>query len=204
MSTSILLVAHRVFVRPPHTQGRNQARRQKQWEERHQASLAAAGITKDKAYLLQTTEEAEAQYRKREKKDAAFGWDIFNSKSIYRAHKKRIRDMPVDEITAESALAAKDDGDDYDHGGADSPTAILQSVQHKPSEAALERMAGELNARQGQRGNFSRRRRFYEEKDIDGINERNDHFNRKIERAFGKYTAEIKANLERGTALPDF
>lgn len=50
---------------------------------------------------------------------------------------------------------------------------------------------------------FSRRRRFREEKDIDSINDRNEHFNKKIERAFGKYTLEIKNNLERGTALPD-
>ncbi|KAG5247946.1 GCIP-interacting family protein [Salix suchowensis] len=40
-------------------------------------------------------------------------------------------------------------------------------------------------------------------KDIDSINDRNEHFNKKIERAFGKYTLEIKNNLERGTALPD-
>ena len=29
----------------------------------------------------------------------------------------------------------------------------------------------------------------------------NNVFNKKIERAFDPYTAEIKANLERGTAL---
>jgi pre-mRNA-splicing factor SYF2 len=50
---------------------------------------------------------------------------------------------------------------------------------------------------------FSRRRKFYQEKDVDSINERNAHFNRKIERAYGTYTLEIKQNLERGTALPE-
>lgn len=34
--------------------------------------------------------------------------------------------------------------------------------------------------------------------DVDYINDRNAHFNRKIERIFGEHTAEIKANLERG------
>ncbi|OIV91274.1 hypothetical protein TanjilG_01805 [Lupinus angustifolius] len=47
------------------------------------------------------------------------------------------------------------------------------------------------------------RRRFHEEKDIDSINDHNEHFSKKIERAFGKYTLEIKNNLERRTALPD-
>ncbi|KAL4667168.1 hypothetical protein H8959_005857 [Pygathrix nigripes] len=37
--------------------------------------------------------------------------------------------------------------------------------------------------------------------DIDYINERNAKFNKKAERFYGKYTAEIKQNLERGTAV---
>jgi SYF2 splicing factor len=57
--------------------------------------------------------------------------------------------------------------------------------------------------RKSKREAYSRRRRHEEDKDIDFINPRNANFNRKIERAFGKYTQEIKANLERGTALPD-
>lgn len=56
---------------------------------------------------------------------------------------------------------------------------------------------------QRKRQQFSRRRRHYEDKDIDYINDRNAHFNKKIDRAFSKYTQEIRANLERGTALPD-
>ena len=49
----------------------------------------------------------------------------------------------------------------------------------------------------------SRRRKFREAKDVDFINDRNAHFNRKIDRAFSSYTNEIRANLERGTALPE-
>ncbi len=48
-----------------------------------------------------------------------------------------------------------------------------------------------------------RRRRFHEYDDVDYINGRNEHFNKRIQRAFGQHTKEIKANLERGTALPD-
>jgi len=35
----------------------------------------------------------------------------------------------------------------------------------------------------------------------DYINERNMKFNQKLERFYGKYTKEIKDNLERGTAV---
>lgn len=78
---------------------------------------------------------------------------------------------------------------------------FLQSP--KISEDKIDRMVKELKDREEKCNSFSRRRRFHEEKDIDSINDRNEHFNKKIERAFGKYTLEIKNNLERGTALPD-
>lgn len=78
---------------------------------------------------------------------------------------------------------------------------ILQAP--KTSEEKIDKMVKELKDREEKRKSFSRRRRFHEEKDIDSINDRNEHFNKKIERAFGKYTLEIKNNLERGTALPD-
>ena len=73
----------------------------------------------------------------------------------------------------------------------------------KISEDKIDKMVKELKDRDEKRQSFSRRRKFHDEKDIDSINDRNEHFNKKIERAFGKYTLEIKNNLERGTALPD-
>lgn len=38
---------------------------------------------------LESAEYAELQYKKREKKGAAFGWDVFNQKSLYNAYKRR-------------------------------------------------------------------------------------------------------------------
>jgi len=57
--------------------------------------------------------------------------------------------------------------------------------------------------RKDKRNTYSRRRKYHADKDVDFINDRNAHFNKKIDRAFGQYTQETKANLERGTALPD-
>lgn len=52
------------------------------------------------------------------------------------------------------------------------------------------------------REKFSRRRTFDDEaKDISYINQRNRVFNQKLDRAFKSHAAEIKQNLERGTAL---
>jgi len=51
------------------------------------------------------------------------------------------------------------------------------------------------------RTKFSRRRQEYEQEDITSINDQNKTFNKKIKRAYDKYTVEIRQNLERGTAL---
>lgn len=45
--------------------------------------------------------------------------------------------------------------------------------------------------------------KFYDEWDIDFINDWNEYFNCKIERVFGKYIVEIKNNLECGIVLFD-
>ncbi|KAL2915666.1 Pre-mRNA-splicing factor SYF2 [Polyrhizophydium stewartii] len=72
---------------------------------------------------------------------------------------------------------------------------------HTPSPDAVERLARDVEKQQLKRGKFSRRRAFDEDADVTYINERNMRFNKKIARAYDKYTAEIKANFERGTAL---
>ena len=51
------------------------------------------------------------------------------------------------------------------------------------------------------RKSYSRKRVEKPDADIDYINKRNMRFNKRIERFYGKYTTEIKQNLERGTAV---
>jgi len=62
-------------------------------------------------------------------------------------------------------------------------------------------MAREVEERINKRNQFSRRRAHNEDRDISAINDRNERFNKKLERNYSKYAAEIKSNLERGTAL---
>ena len=51
------------------------------------------------------------------------------------------------------------------------------------------------------RNKFSRRRTYFEEEDVDYVDERNRKFNKRLRRAYGKESNIIRANLERGTAL---
>ncbi|CAN1751822.1 Pre-mRNA-splicing factor syf2 [Linum perenne] len=63
---------------------------------------------------------------------------------------------------------------------------ILQIVPLK-----IDIMVKELKDRDENHKSFGRRRKFQEENDIDSINDCNEHFNKKIERAFGNYTLDM-------------
>jgi pre-mRNA-splicing factor SYF2 len=72
---------------------------------------------------------------------------------------------------------------------------------NKPSEDAIDRVVGKINKDIDKKGKFSRKRLNEDEGDITYINERNRVFNKKIARYYDKYTSEIRASFERGTAL---
>lgn len=158
--------------------------------------LDANGLDMTKAYMLDTQQMAETKYKKWEKDPAPAGWDVFNQKTLYEAYKKRTKKMDID--LEEYNKMKESDPEFYREA-----SSLQYGKAPKISEDKIERMVKELRDRDEKRNTFSRRRRFHEEKDIDSINDRNEHFNKKIERAFGRYTLEIKNNLERGTALPD-
>ncbi|KAI3904413.1 hypothetical protein MKW98_014593 [Papaver atlanticum] len=158
--------------------------------------LDSNGLDMTKAYMLDTQEAAESKYKKWEKEPAPFGWDVFNQKTLYNAYKKRTKNI---ECNLEEYNKMKEADPEFYREA----SSLQYGKTPKISEDKIDKMVKELNDRDGKRKEFSRRRKFHEEKDIDSINDRNEHFNKKIERAFGKYTLEIKNNLERGTALPD-
>ncbi|XP_073124145.1 uncharacterized protein [Henckelia pumila] len=158
--------------------------------------LESNGLDMSKAYMLDTQDMAETKYKKWEKDPAPAGWDVFNQRTLYNAYKKRTENIEVD--LDEYNRMKEADPEFYREA-----SSLQYGKAPKTSEEKIDRMIKELKDREEKSRSFSRRRKFREEKDIDSINDRNEHFNKKIERAFGKYTLEIKNNLERGTALPD-
>ncbi|TYZ68414.1 hypothetical protein PybrP1_006202 [[Pythium] brassicae (nom. inval.)] len=171
-------------------------KRKQEWKEE-----AASGTT----HLKETGAKAFVYVWRKEKRKAAFGWDVFNQDSLFKGYKKRLVNLPthaggVDGSAEASALAVP---------AAAAATADLNDLEHKLSygksvkvpEENLDRMAQELEERIQARKKFSRRRQHYEGEDVDYINDQNRLFNRKAKQAFDKYTVEIRQNLERGTAL---
>lgn len=82
------------------------------------------------------------------------------------------------------------------------PTAnTLIQGSHYPTEKGLDRLSEDVQNQMKKRDGYHRRRMFDPDAPIDFINERNRKFNNKLERYYGKYTADIKEDLERGTAI---
>ena len=55
--------------------------------------------------------------------------------------------------------------------------------------------------RRAEKRNNKKRKLDFDAVDVTSINDRNKKFNQKIGRNFDQHTAEIRQNLERGTAL---
>ncbi|KAI3950761.1 hypothetical protein MKW92_049739 [Papaver armeniacum] len=143
--------------------------------------LDSNGLDMTKAYMLDTQEAAESKYKKWQKKSAPFGWDVFNQKTLYNAYKKRTKN--IDCNLEEYNKMKQADPEFYREA-----SSLQYGKAPKISEDKIDKMVKELYDRDSKGKSFSRRRKFHEEKYIDSISDRNEHFNKKIERAFGKYT----------------
>ena len=141
----------------------------------NERDLEQKGIDKSKKYLFETAMQADKhgskKKRRADKDKETYGWDVFNTDSLYRAYEKRVKKVPK------------------------------EGAKQLTQEEREDLMAQEVEERIEKRNQFSRRRAFNEDKDVTSINERNRNFNEKLERNFSKYANEIKSNLERGTAL---
>jgi pre-mRNA-splicing factor SYF2 len=170
-------------------------RQQKAFEKKQQQEEAAGGPkTEAEKHLEVTADEAREKLHKADKKGkrrAEYGWDVFNNEAQYRNYKKQTRRAESDGRAATGdAVVDEGDPDPLAYGQAPPvPKERVQALVEDMHEAAL------------RRANWSRRRTFNEDSDVTYINKRNEVYNKKIERAFDPYTAEIRANLERGTAL---
>eukprot|EP00727_Mastigamoeba_balamuthi_P005209 m51a1_g14687 putative pre-mrna-splicing factor syf2-like (275) ;mRNA; r:97289-98181 len=129
------------------------------------------------------------------------GWQVYDDDCQARVYERRVRAIEqrgAAQIRREYEEQRRRLGPDMFAGEAD---ALAAACAEKPKAEAVDRMVSELNRTIARRKEFSRRRPVFETKDVDYINERNRQFNEKLARAFDPHTAEIRANLERGTSL---
>lgn len=163
------------------------------------------GVGKDELHLLESADNAERGYERAEKDATPFGWDSFNQATLYRAYERRAAAIPYSQADWDASTAASGGA----AAGARPPAAAAAGTPQATAEAAgvteenIAIMRKELMDREKKRVEYSRRRKFNPDAAVQGINSRNDHFVKKLDRFYGDHTKEIRANLERGTALPD-
>ncbi|XP_063954264.1 pre-mRNA-splicing factor SYF2-like [Lytechinus pictus] len=161
-------------------------------EDRKQAEARGEDYERVKM-LNMSAEEAERFERKKKKKNPDQGFADYEQ-ATFRQYQRLTKQMKpdLDGYERQKEKLGDDIYPDQD---------TLTQVEFKDTEEGINRMVDDLNKQIEKREKYSRRRAFNEEDDVDYINERNMRFNKKIERFYGKYTAEIKQNLERGTAV---
>lgn len=155
-------------------------RKRNEWLEQQKDSnevLNKRGIEKNKLYLTETASRAEKVKKRDSKKES---YNVFNDEAIYNAYEKRVAKLQKDDIDV-SNLSEKD--------------------KKKLEQERLDRLVDDIEQQKIKRSQWKRKRLNETEKNVDYINKRNKMFNRKLERNYGKYAAQMKANLERGSAI---
>ncbi|XP_075914521.1 pre-mRNA-splicing factor syf2 [Petromyzon marinus] len=172
---------------------KERAQRQLATEQRRQECEAQGEDFERQQLLATSAEDADRWERKKRKRNPDPGFSDYSA-AQERQYQRLVRQIKPDleEYRTQRERAGEDlfpTADSLSHGS------------HRPSEDAISRMVTDVEKQIDKRAKFSRRRCFNDDQDIDYINERNAKFNRKAERFYGKYTGEIKQNLERGTAV---
>ncbi|XP_072357207.1 pre-mRNA-splicing factor syf2 isoform X1 [Scyliorhinus torazame] len=168
-----------------------------EWElkvEEKKKECLEKGEDYERVKLLEiSADDAERWERKKKKKNSDPGFSDFAA-AQFRQYQRLVKQIKPD---MEEYQKQKDDAGEEFYATANS----LMHGNHVPSKAGVDRLVADVEKQIEKRAKYSRRRRYNDDADIDYINERNANFNKKAERFYGKYTAEIKQNLERGTAV---
>ncbi len=161
----------------------------------------STGLTDDEKKLASLSQPAFESIRKMnakaEKKESSQHGpdDYYNPEgqhSNYQRNLKSIRHTNYDNGAAVN--------DSYDPISALHNSNINNPLAMKNERDGAKRLANEMKRRAEKRANAKRKPEF-EAYDVSYINDRNKRFNEKISRNFDEHTAEIRQNLERGTAL---
>lgn len=175
--------------------------RQADWlaaNEKGRAEAAAKGLDYDRIKMLSVTavEAANIDKKKRKKNpDDGDSFMDFESQTA-RQYNRLVKQFSAPDMDRYQKTR-NDIGDDIFYGTAHS----ISQGSYKDRPKAIDNMVNDLEQQIMKRKSFSRRRTHNDDADIDYINEKNARFNKKLERFYGEYTAEIKQNLERGTAI---
>lgn len=173
-------------------------KRQADWlvaDEKAREAAKAEGKDYDRLKLLEVSAiDAEKIEKKKKKKNPDLGFSTFEAQTA-RQYSRLVKNMPARDMNKYEKQ--KEELGEAFYGG---PNTVLHGLV-KDTPSAINNMVKDLEQQIDRRKKYSRRRIYNDDADVDFINERNSKFNKKLERFYGEHTAEIKQNLERGTAI---
>lgn len=174
-------------------------KRQAEWllaDDKARAEAQSNGKDYERLKLLEVSAvDAERIEKKKKRKDNPdLGFSTYEAQTA-RQYNRLVKNMPVRDM--EKYERQKAELGDAFYGG---PNTTLH-MKTKDTPDAINNMVKDLEQQIDRRKKYSRRRIYNDDADVDFINERNSKFNKKLDRFYGEHTAEIKQNLERGTAI---
>ncbi|CAD7012237.1 unnamed protein product [Ceratitis capitata] len=155
--------------------------KQAEWllaDDQAREEAKAQGKDYDRLKLLSVSAvDAERIEKKKRKRNPDLGFSTFEAQTA-RQYNRLVKNLPPRDMAK------------YE-----------QQKEELDKKSSIDNMAKDLEQQIERRKKYSRRRTYNDDADVDFINERNSKFNKKLHRFYGEHTAEIKQNLERGTAI---
>ncbi|KAJ8951549.1 hypothetical protein NQ318_020422 [Aromia moschata] len=173
-------------------------KRRAEWilnNQKEKEEAAARGEDYDRVKLLNISAvEAERLERQKKKKNPDKGFSDFEAATV-RQYNRLVKEM-----TPKDMERYEEQKEKYGDAFYAAPNTIIHGL-HEDRAEAVDNLVKSVENQIAKRTKYSRRRTHNDDADIDYINERNAKFNKKMDRFYGEHTAEIKQNLERGTAV---
>jgi pre-mRNA-splicing factor SYF2 len=167
------------------------------WEEEDEKArqeAEAAGEDYEKEKMMKTSASELERLERKRKKNPDPGFSDY-AQAQFRQYDRLTKQFKPDMEAYERQKMEM--GADFYPG----VNSLVHGGAGKVSKAGIDRMTEDLEKQIEKRSKYSRRRPVNQDGDVDYINERNMRFNKKAARYYDKYTAELKQNLERGTAV---
>lgn len=163
------------------------------WNNKNRNALSIAGASGvDVKHLVEPADVSIKKAIRREEKVLAnrFGMkDYHNPEGMHRNYERNIRNI---NRAAGGELKTSDTTETFD--------PILNTSDDVREREGARNLSIEMK-RRIEKQKSKRDRLEFEGEDVTWINQRNKKFNQKISRNYDKFVADIKQNLERGTAL---
>lgn len=121
--------------------------------------------------------------------------DYYNPEGQHRNYERNLRSLPRAAGLTQEGISSEKMSETFN------PILNVNTIHAAREREGARYLANEMKRRIEKQSKKKRERMEFEQADVSYINQRNKRFNQKISRNFDKHTAEIRQNLERGTAL---